>query len=98
MGTQGHVWNIMISHGFVALAFYVGYFLLTAWQGRGARSPADAAHITVIVGCVLIWFYGLDGPQIAVLLLAGAVSVRDARTRAWPTLARPARSSSEVAA
>ena len=97
VGTQGHVWNIMVSHGFLALAFYLAYFVATAWQGRNARAPADAGHITTIVGCVLIWFYGLDGPQVAVLLLAGVVSVRDVRTRAWPALSTtPAPARAEV--
>ncbi len=89
VGTQGHVWNVMISHGFVALALFIAYFLVSTWQGRQARAPADAAHVTTVVGCVLLWFYGFDGPQLAVLLLAGVVAVRDVRTRPWPALSQP---------
>jgi hypothetical protein len=88
VGTQGHVWNIMVSHGFFALAFYILYFVVTAWFGRNARRPADGGNITTVVGCVLIWFYGLDGPQVAILLLGGMIAIRDVRTAPWPTLTR----------
>ena len=98
VGTQGHVWNIMVSHGFLALAFYLAYFLVTAWQGRNARNPADAGHLTAVVGLVLVVFYGLDGPQIAVLLMAGALSVRDVRTRPWEeTIGEPSPASGRLA-
>jgi len=90
VGTQGHIWNIMVSHGFLALAFYVSFFLCMAWFGAKARPIADGAHVTVIVGVVLMWFYGLDGPQLAVLLIAAALSVRDARMVGRPFLEREA--------
>lgn len=84
VGTQGHVWNVMFSHGFIALALYLAFFVVTAWLGRSATGPAFAAHVTGVVGIAIPWFYGMDGTQIAVLLLAGAVAVRDVRLRPWP--------------
>ena len=76
VGTQGHLWNVMFSHGFVALACYLAFIITAAWLGRNAPPPADAAHVVVVVGLALVWFYGFDGPQIAVLLIAVALSLR----------------------
>lgn len=102
VGTQGQIWNVMVSHGFIALACYVAFFVVAGFAGRSAPPIADAGHITVIVGIVLMWFYGLDGPQLAILLLAGAVSVRAVRLRArpylWPRTEEPSRGSVSAAA
>ena len=37
VGTQGQVWNVMFSYGFVALAFFLGWFALVVLQSW--RSP-----------------------------------------------------------
>lgn len=86
VGTQGQVWYLMVSHGLLALVFFILFFLVAAWVGRNATGLALAAHIVVVVGLVLIWVYGLDGPQLAVFLLSAALSMRNVRTRPFPRL------------
>ncbi len=73
VGTQGHVWMVMFSYGFVGLAL----FLIFLW-GATLRtwSVPDTArlwmHSCLVTASVLIFFYGLDTMQmLAVVLVAG---------------------------
>ena len=76
----------MFSHGFIALAFFMGFLGVMAWLGRGASGPALGAHVTCVIAVTLTIVYGMDGTQMAVLLVAGAVAVREVRCRPWPHL------------
>lgn len=83
VGTQGQAWNVLFSHGFIALALHVAFLLWLVWAGRRARPPADAAHVTVVVGAVLFWIYGFGGAQFLVLMAAAGLSLRDSEIRRW---------------
>jgi hypothetical protein len=89
VGTQGHVWNVMFSHGFIALAFFVGTLLLLAWYTRTCTGVAFAAHVTLVTVVVAITYYGFDGPQMLVTLTAAALAARqvDRRPRRRPAAA-----------
>ncbi|NDL58512.1 O-antigen ligase family protein [Phytoactinopolyspora mesophila] len=74
VGTQGHVWMVMFSYGFVGLAL----FLLFLWGAtlRTWFSACDTGrlwmHSCLVTASVLIFFYGLDTMQmLAVVLVAG---------------------------
>jgi hypothetical protein len=73
VGTQGYVWTLMFSHGFVGLAL----FLLFLWGTtlRTWRAPSDVElilHSVLVVASVAIIVYGLDFMQmLAVVLVAG---------------------------
>lgn len=77
VGTQGHFWNVMYSYGLPALGCFVGFFLLTAWRTRGARTHIDLwVHVAFVVVLVTIFYYGYDGPQLAVAVTAAGLSLR----------------------
>jgi hypothetical protein len=80
VGTQGHVWNVMFSHGFVALALFVGFLVVSAWQTRRARGLAFAGHVVAVVAVPAVFFYGFDGPQTVVVLVAAALAYRQLDT------------------
>ena len=79
VGTQGQVWNVMFSYGFIALGFFLGWFALAALQSAGARAGAgtavgarDPVHR---LRCTFV-YYGYDGPQLALAMMAAALALR----------------------
>jgi hypothetical protein len=99
VGTQGHFWYVMFSHGFVGLALFLGTIWGLAVVTRRTRDLASALlHTTLVVVSVMLMFYGLDGMNLLIVLLAAVLLLRpgDARPRparppaAPGTLARPA--------
>ncbi len=92
VGTQGHVWNVMFSYGFIALAMFLGWFLLAAWGSRNAMGSARLwLHVAACVPLVTAFYYGFDGPQLAVAMVACAAALRAPAPDTPPT--RPARRS-----
>lgn len=77
VGTQGYVWNVMFSHGFVGLAL----FLLFIWGTtlRTWRAPSDlqlVLHSVLVVTSMAIFIYGLDLMQMLALVLVAAMLLR----------------------
>jgi len=83
IGTQGQVWNVMFSYGFVALALFLGWFLTAVWLSR--RAPGQAGiwvHATLFVSFLTFFYYGYDGIQLTVVMVAAALALRPALSRA----------------
>ncbi len=81
IGTQGQVWNVMFSYGFVALGFFLGWFALVVVQSWQARGQADLwVHATLFVAFVTFFYYGYDGIQLTVAMAAAALALRTRRT------------------
>ncbi|MFN0280501.1 MAG: O-antigen ligase family protein [Kineosporiaceae bacterium] len=98
VGTQGHFWYVMFSHGFVGLVL----FLTTIWglalvTRRTRDLPTALMHTTLVVVSVMLMFYGLDGMNLLIVLLTAVVLLRDdrpARPGARPATGAPDRSRS----
>jgi hypothetical protein len=76
-GTQGHVWYVMFSYGFVGLALFLltlWGFALTTWRVRSLETLLLQTPLVVVN--VMIAFYGLDGMHLVVVLVCFAVLVR----------------------
>lgn len=60
-GTQGFVWHLMFSYGFVGLALFAWFLLGVSWV---TRRTVDAAgiwlHSSLVATCVMVFYYGLD--------------------------------------
>ena len=77
VGTQGYVWTIMFSHGFVGLAF----FLLFLWGTtlHTWRAPSDiqlVLHSVLVVASLAVFVYGLDIIQMLSVVLVAALLLR----------------------
>ncbi len=80
IGTQGQVWNVMFSYGFVALAFFLGFFGVVVLQSWKARKQADLwVHATLFVAFATFFYYGYDGIQLTVAMAAAALALRTRR-------------------
>jgi len=76
-GTQGHIWYVMFSYGFVGLALFLltfWGFALTTWRVRSLETLLLQTPLVVVN--VMIAFYGLDGMHLVVVLVCFAVLVR----------------------
>ena len=77
IGTQGQVWNVMFSYGFPALALFLGWFLYAAWTSRRVASTSRLwLHVTLVVVLLTVVYYGYDGPQLTVAMVAAALVLR----------------------
>jgi hypothetical protein len=77
VGTQGYVWTLMFSFGFIGLAL----FLVFLWGTtiRTWRAPSDvelALHSSLLVTCGAVFVYGLDIMQMLALVLVSALLLR----------------------
>jgi hypothetical protein len=76
-GTQGYVWMLMFSFGFVGLALFLTFLWGTTL--RTWRAPGDVdlvLHSVLVVASVIIAFYGLDIMQLLSIMLVAAVLLR----------------------
>ena len=93
VGTQGQVWNVMFSYGFVALGFFLGWFALAVLQSWKARGQGELwVHATLFVTFATFFYYGYDGIQLTVAMTAAALALRARRARteqSWPVGAAP---------
>ena len=95
VGTQGHFWYLMFSHGFIGLAL----FLATIWGlALATRRVTDTEtlllHTVVVVIGVTLLFYGVDGVHLVLALGSAALvmrpELREASARTpRPSTARP---------
>lgn len=79
IGTQGQVWNVMYSYGFIALAFFLGWFLLAmllSW--RSGNQARLWMHAGLFVCCMTFFYYGYDGIQLTVAMVTAALALRPA--------------------
>lgn len=77
VGTQGALWSVMYSYGFVALACYLGWFVYAAVRSSPGRDGAELwTHVVVMVVLLTTWYYGYDGPELAVAMVASAIALR----------------------
>ena len=88
IGTQGQVWNVMFSYGFVALAFFLGFFVVVVLQSWKARAQAELwVHATLFVAVATFFYYGYDGTQLTVTMAAAAMALRTRRGEPAPAAA-----------
>jgi hypothetical protein len=98
VGTQGHFWYLMFSHGFVGLGLFLGTIWGLAWITRGARSTEDLfLHTAVVVMSVTLLFYGVDPMHLVIVMSCGVLLMRaEVRTTNVPRMRRPATDAGRV--
>jgi polysaccharide biosynthesis protein PslJ len=79
VGTQGQVWNVMFSYGFVALGLFLGWFVLAMLLSWRAGNQAKLwMHAGLFVCCITFFYYGYDGIQLTVAMVTAALALRPA--------------------
>ncbi|MFT4156833.1 MAG: O-antigen ligase family protein [Microbacterium sp.] len=82
-GTQGHVWMVMFSHGFPALALFIGALLwMFLATGRVRSTAMLAMHAVQLVILVEVFFYGVLPYGLILTFAVAAVLLREQATSA----------------
>lgn len=77
IGTQGHVWMVMFSYGFVGLALFLLFLVGGTWRTRSAPGTVGLwLHGCLVAACVTIAFYGLDTMQMLCVALVLGLLLR----------------------
>jgi O-antigen ligase len=82
IGSTGHAWNVLYSHGFVGLAAFLGFFLAILWRYRRDVTPIGlAAHTIVLVQLFYVFVYVGISSTLSLLLLSVGLLWRNERDR-----------------
>ena len=77
VGTQGQFWMILVSHGVVAIACFVGFFLVVFVTTLRRRDIAGMTYNAVVLaGAVETLYYGLVPYGLPLLMVAAALALR----------------------
>ena len=87
IGTQGQLWMILYSNGYIATALFIGFFLAVLWQTRRAVGTAGLwLHAVPLIALAQITVYGWLPVELQVVMVVSALAYR----RCWrPAAARP---------
>jgi len=78
VGTQGQFWLVFFSHGFPGALFFVSFVLYAVMRSRRVKTAAGLwAHIALVVGIIIMPFYGWLHMQVHIFLIAFAVASRE---------------------
>ncbi|HEV3365157.1 MAG TPA: O-antigen ligase family protein [Acidimicrobiia bacterium] len=78
VGTQGQFWLVFFSHGFPGAIFFVGFVGYAVMRTRRAKTSAALwCHITLLVGLIIMPFYGWLHMQVHIFLIAFALASRE---------------------
>jgi hypothetical protein len=77
LGTQGYVWMLLFSYGFVGLALFMAFLWGTTARTWRASGDIDLVlHSMLVAASVVVFVYGLDIMQLLTVVLVAAVLVR----------------------
>jgi hypothetical protein len=90
VGTQGHFWYLMFSHGFVGLTLFLALIWGLAWRTRRTLDlESTLIHTTLVCSAVLLLFYGIDSVHLVIVTGCAVLLLREA-SEAWTAPARSA--------
>jgi hypothetical protein len=83
IGSTGHAWNVLYSHGFVGLGAFLGFFIAILWRFRRDTSPIGiAGHTVILVQLFYAFVYVGISSTLSLLMISVALLWRSERDRA----------------
>jgi O-antigen/teichoic acid export membrane protein len=83
IGTQGQLWMVLYSDGYVATVFFIGFFLTVLWQTRRAAGTAGLwLHAVPLIALTQITVYGWLPVELQVIMVVAALAYR----RCWRSI------------
>ena len=82
IGTQGQVWQVLISHGIPGAILFMWWFAFQFWRLR-RTSPEVVlwTHTVILIAFIQMPFYDSLGIPLAVIMIAIAIASRELPTR-----------------
>jgi polysaccharide biosynthesis protein PslJ len=77
VGTQGQFWMVLVSQGVVGAALFVGFFGHMIWRTSRGPTVAFWCHVALVTGLVQTLFYDMIPAQLHILMIAGALGLRE---------------------
>jgi polysaccharide biosynthesis protein PslJ len=96
VGTQGQIWQVLVSHGFPGVTLFLAWFVFRFWRMRHARSDIELwCHTVLLIALVQSPFYDWLGAPVVIIMIAIALGAREperdaAEARAPAATVRPA--------
>jgi polysaccharide biosynthesis protein PslJ len=88
VGTQGQLWLVLFSHGFIGAFFFLAFFLVTFWKLRRLDLRTSFwCHVLLLMMLVQLPVYDFLPHQFHIVMLAIAVAWRERRSHGF--LSRP---------
>jgi len=86
IGSQGQLWMVLYSDGYIATALFIGFFLAVLWQTRRAVGTAGLwLHTVPLIALSQITVYGWLPIELQVVMVVSALAYR----RCWRPAAKP---------
>lgn len=77
-GTQGQVWNVLFSHGFVGLGVFLSWFVWLFIKTFRRRDMVGlVCNTLILVSFIEVFYYGILGAGLVVVMVAGALALRN---------------------
>ncbi|MDJ0356118.1 O-antigen ligase family protein [Paenarthrobacter sp. PH39-S1] len=78
VGTQGQIWMVMFSHGFVGLGLFLGWLVMLFLKTMRRTDVVGLVCNTIIlVSLVEVFYYGILGAGLVIVMVAGALALRN---------------------
>jgi O-antigen/teichoic acid export membrane protein len=77
IGTQGQLWMVLYSDGYIATVLFIGFFLAVLWQTRHAAGTAGLwLHAVPLIALTQITVYGWLPVELQVVMVVAALAYR----------------------
>jgi hypothetical protein len=87
LGTQGELWLALYSFGFPGVTLFVGSLAGFAWRtAKPDGAPEMWLHVVPVVALVTIAVYRMEATELALVMTASALALRDRRPRRPPPM------------
>jgi hypothetical protein len=78
VGTQGLVWTVLVSHGFVGVGLFIAWFLQAFWRTRRAASDVPFwCHVMLLMALIQLIVYDMLPTQLHIMMLGIAIAFRE---------------------
>ncbi len=78
IGTQGLLWNVMVSTGFLGLGLFLATWWRWIWETRAGPPTTFWCHVTLIVGAVQMFVYDMVPTSLHIVFIVAALGYRAA--------------------
>ena len=77
IGTQGQLWNVMISQGAVGTLLFLAFLLRITWDTRRGPPVTFWAHVVLVVALVQLPIYDMMPTPLHIVFIVAAMGLRE---------------------
>jgi xanthosine utilization system XapX-like protein len=89
IGTHGHIYLVVFSHGLPGLVFFLAWWLWALWvTAKGATGPPLWIHVVLVIGALEFFYYDMIPTQLHLMAVLAALAWREQEAAARPAPAR----------